>query len=260
MAKEIIIDEKRNFEGIWIPKRLYQTNKFSPRTKFFIVEVKSLSKDGYCYAGDKHFSEFLGISERMVQNIIKELKEMEYIKTEYEYDGNTKAIIRRYLILTNKFYDEFYNEVGTEKKFNGGTEKKCGEKYNINTSNRYNSSSEMNDTDFDVEIIQKTTALTNNKMIINGINYYLETYKRKTKQKHPDVSKTALKDIIDNIQIVLQDVWEDVKNENGICRMIDRHFKTDYGKPIDYNLVHFGTEGILEKLARNCGLIIGYND
>lgn len=138
MAKEIIIDENRGFQGVWIPKNLYMTNKFNARTKFFLVEVKSLSKNGYCYATDKHFADFLGISERMVQNIINDLKKRNYIRTEYEYDGDTKAIKRRLLILTQVFYNEFYNEKeennGTEKNFGRGTEKNCGDKYNNNLS------------------------------------------------------------------------------------------------------------------------------
>lgn len=150
--KEIIIAENRSFEGVWIPKRLYITNKFNLRTKFFVVEIKSLSKSGYCFATDKHFAEFLGVSDRMVQTMIKQLKDDGYLTAEYEYEKDTKAIKRRFLILTQKFLDEFYNEEETrptEKKFNTppeenfnepteinfdtGTEKNCGEKYNNKT-------------------------------------------------------------------------------------------------------------------------------
>lgn len=259
MAKDIIVDENRGFQGVWIPKNLYMTNKFSARTKFFLVEVKSLSKNGYCYATDKHFSDFLGISERMVQNIINDLKKCNYLRTEYEYDGNTKAIKRRFLILTQVFYDEFYNETeeneGTEKNFGRGTEKNCGDKYNNNKYNIYNSPTKSGDTDFDSEIMKKVTELTDDETIINGISYYLDTYKRKTGKYHTDVSKSALDNIIYTIKVVLQDAWEDVESENGLVRMIDRHFRTDYGIQIDYNIVHFGSDGIIEKQARNVGLI-----
>lgn len=154
--KEIIIAENRSFEGIWIPKRLYITNKFNLRTKFFIVEIKSLSKNGCCFATDKHFSKFLGVSDRMVQIMIKQLKDDGYLTTEYEYEKDTRAIKKRFLILTQKFLDEFYNEEEvkptekdfntpteenfgetTEINFNTGTEKNCGEKYNIKSSNTY---------------------------------------------------------------------------------------------------------------------------
>ena len=264
MAKEIIIDENRGFQGVWIPKNLYMTNKFNARTKFFLVEVKSLSKNGYCYATDKHFADFLGISVRMVQNMINDLKKCNYIRTEYEYDGDTKAIKRRFLILTQVFYNEFYNETeennGIEKNFSRGTEKNCGDKYNNNKYNIVNSSTELNDSDFDFEILQKVTELTDDETIIEAIQYYLGKYKRFTGKNHPNVSKSALEDIICNIQSVLQDEWDDVVNDDWLERMISRHFKTDYGQAIDYNIVHFGSEKILEYQARNVGLITGWRD
>lgn len=158
--KEIVISENRAFEGIWIPKRLYITNKFNPRTKFFIVELKSLSKKGYCFATDKHFADFLGVSTRVVQTMIKSLKDDGYLETEYEYEKGTQAIKRRFLILTKKFLDEFYNETEPkrseekfntpyeqnfnepiEEKFGRGIEENCGEKYNNKTNNNSNSSS-----------------------------------------------------------------------------------------------------------------------
>lgn len=160
--KDIVISENRGFEGVWIPKKLYITNKFNLRTKFFVVEIKSLSKKGYCYASDKHFSEFLGVGDRMVQTMIKQLKDDGYLTTEYEYEKGTRAIKKRFLILTQKFLDEFYNEKETkishEKKFNippeinfgapheinfdTGGEKNCGDKYT--SDYKYNNLSNTN--------------------------------------------------------------------------------------------------------------------
>lgn len=131
---------------------------------------------------------------------------------------------------------------------------------NTNKNNSLNRTSEMSDSDFDFEILQKANKLTDDETIIEAIKYYLDTYRRKTGKYHPDVSKAALDNIIYTINVVLQDVWEDVESENGLVRMIDRHFRTDYGMPIDYNIVHFGSEGIIEKQARNVGLITGWRD
>lgn len=111
--KEIVISENRAFEGIWIPKRLYITNKFNLRTKFFVVEIKSLSKSGYCFATDKHFAEFLGVSDRMIQTMIKQLKDDGYLTAEYEYEKTQRQLKDGFLILTQKFLDEFYNEEET---------------------------------------------------------------------------------------------------------------------------------------------------
>lgn len=131
---------------------------------------------------------------------------------------------------------------------------------NKESTNRYNSANESHDRNFDLKIMQKVTEITADNMIISGIGYYLWLYTQRTKKSHPDVSKSALNDIVHNIQTVLQDVWEEVENENGLNRMIGRHFITDYGKDIDYNLVHFGQEQILYYQARNVGLICGRDD
>ena len=127
-------------------------------------------------------------------------------------------------------------------------------------NNSVNSSTELNDNDFDFEILQKANKLTDDETVIEAIQYYLDKYKRFTGKNHPNVSKLALNVIIDNIQEVLQDEWDDVVNEDGLERMISRHFKTNYGQNIDYNIVHFGTEKILEYQARNVGLITGLRD
>lgn len=267
MAKDIIIDENRGFQGVWIPKNLYMTNKFSARTKFFLVEVKSLSKNGYCYATDKHFSDFLGISERMVQNIINDLKKRNYLRTEYDYDGNTKAIKRRFLILTQTFYDEFYNEKeekeGTEKNFGRGTEKKCGEKYNnkvkYNNNKKYSVTS-PHDSDCDNEILSKAKSITNDNTILGAIDYYLKKYKTELGRVHPDITYASLSNIISNIINILDESDNEIIADNGLSKMINRHFDTNYGQAIDYKLQHFGSEGILEYQARNCGYICGINE
>ena len=131
---------------------------------------------------------------------------------------------------------------------------------NIKDKNNLNSASKTHDSDFDFEILQKANKLTDDETIIESIQYYLDKYKRFAGKNHPNVSKAALNVIIYNIQSVLQDEWDDVVNEDGLERMISRHFKTDYGQAIDYNIVHFGTEKILEYQARNVGLITGWRD
>lgn len=128
---------------------------------------------------------------------------------------------------------------------------------NINNNINNNSQTKFDECDFDYKIIKKANEITKDDTIINAIKYYLEKYRLTFNSKHPDVSKSALNNIIYTIQLVLQDSWDDVVKENGLKQMIDRHFITDYGIPIDYNIVHFGTEGIIEKQARNVGLITG---
>ena len=106
----------------------------------------------------------------------------------------------------------------------------------------------------------KAKSVTTDSAVINAIEYYLSKYEVEIGVNHPDVTYSALSRIIENILSVLQDVWEDVESDNGLVKMIDRHFDTNYGQTIDYKIHHFGTEGVLQMQARNCGFINGYRD
>lgn len=263
MAKEIIIDEERGFKGVWIPKNLYMCTELTPNEKFLLLEIYSLSKKNICYAKNKHFADFTGLKENTVQKALLKFEEKGYLNRVYEYKDGTKEIKCRKLILTKKFYKELMSENSDDEvveKNPQGDGLKVGDKYNNNKYNSINSSTELNDSDFDFEILQKANKLTDDETIIESIEYYLDKYKRFTGKNHPNVSKSALDGIICNIQSVLQDEWDDVVNEDGLERMISRHFKTDYGQAIDYNIVHFGNKKILEYQARNVGLITGWRD
>ena len=263
MAKEIIIDEERGFKGVWIPKNLYMCTELTPNEKFLLLEIYSLSKKNICYAKNKHFADFTGLKENTVQKALLKFEEKGYLKRVYEYKDGTKEIKCRKLILTKKFYKELMSENPDDEvveKNPQGDGLKVGDKYNNNKESYFSNRSETVATDFDDEILQKVTELTDCETIIEAIQYYLDKYKRFTGKSHPNVSKSALNVIICNIETVSQDEWDDVVNEDGLERMISRHFKTDYGKNIDYNLVHFGSEKILEYQARNVGLITGWRD
>lgn len=114
-----------------------------------------------------------------------------------------------------------------------------------------------NQKDHDEEIMDKANEITDDESILDGIHYYLEKYKQEKRRPHPDVTYSAMDTIIDNIQFSLSDCWEAVETENGLRRMIDKHFDTNYGKTIDYKINHFGTYGILKYQAYNCGMLSG---
>lgn len=63
----------RAFKGIWIPKSIWLSRELTIQEKVFIVEIDSLENNGKggCYAGNKYFAEFFGISESRVSNVIK---------------------------------------------------------------------------------------------------------------------------------------------------------------------------------------------
>lgn len=111
MKKEIIIPENRDFKGVWIPRKLYESREFTPNEKFLILEIYSLSSKGSCYASNAHFADFVGLKENTIQKMIAKFEESGYLTREFEYKENSpKEIKRRWLTLTNKFYKSFINE------------------------------------------------------------------------------------------------------------------------------------------------------
>lgn len=274
MKREIVIDKNRSFEGVWVPKKLYTTNKFNPRTKFFLVELKSLSKCGYCYASDKHFANFLGVSERMVQTIIKKLKDDEYLRTEYEYDEDKKSIKRRFLILTDKFYEEFYNEseekrdekkcnIPDEKNCNTGTEKNSEVKYN--NKDKYNNKTSITEhalskdkvrvhacfgakqgaspsySDKQLEerligvISEYAYDVENANVIFDIFMYFYKEYELRFGRKHPILSDVTYEKIIKSYY---EPVGDEISNTDIDIsehrKMVDLYFDTDYNKRGNY--------------------------
>ena len=64
----------RDFKGIWIPKEIWLSDELSIMEKVLFVEIHSLDNERGCYASNRYFSEFFGISERQIQTYIANLK------------------------------------------------------------------------------------------------------------------------------------------------------------------------------------------
>lgn len=128
------------------------------REKFLLVEIHSLrkrDKSGDCFASNRHFADFIGVSERTIQSMLNGLKQNGYITSWYEYEkDNPKVIKHRHLILTEKFYEEFINEHEQkdqpergEKKRMGDGEKNCTFRGEENCVDKYNSEISITDID-----------------------------------------------------------------------------------------------------------------
>ena len=87
--------EQRGFKGVWIPKEIWLNTELSWSEKGLLVEIDSLNTSNGCWATNKHFSEFLGISENRVSHLISNLKEKGYIKVFIKYRDGTKQIEKR---------------------------------------------------------------------------------------------------------------------------------------------------------------------
>lgn len=88
---------ERGFKGVWIPREIWLHPGLTLQEKVLLVEIDSLDNDDGCFANNKHFSEFLNISPRRVQELLGSLKEKGYISVSFLYRGETKEIGNRVL-------------------------------------------------------------------------------------------------------------------------------------------------------------------
>lgn len=97
-----ITKANRGFKGIWIPANYWLDENLTDREILFLVEIDSLDigEDG-CFASNKHFSDFFGVTASRCSQIIKGLKEKGYIEVEYDY-GPNKEITKRTMRVVNK--------------------------------------------------------------------------------------------------------------------------------------------------------------
>ena len=80
-----------NFTGVWIPKEIFQMENLSPTAKFVYGIVDSLDNEDGCYASNGYLARSLGLAERQIRNLLKELDDHKLI-VRLEQDG--RRIIR----------------------------------------------------------------------------------------------------------------------------------------------------------------------
>src|SRR5215468_5811326 len=70
---------QRDFKGVWIPKEIWLSEKLSLMEKVLFVEIHSLDNERGCFASNKHFAEFFGVSERQIRTYIASLRKKGFI-------------------------------------------------------------------------------------------------------------------------------------------------------------------------------------
>jgi DNA-binding Lrp family transcriptional regulator len=86
---------ERQFKGVFIPAEIWEDKNLNLTEKHLFAEIDSFSRNGECFASNQHFSNFLGVSPRQIQNYLKSLKDKGYIKTTLFYKNGTKEIEKR---------------------------------------------------------------------------------------------------------------------------------------------------------------------
>ncbi len=105
---------ERDFKGVFIPKEIWVTPELTGYERLIFMEIHSLDREFGCVAGNQHFSNGLGISERQLRDYIKRLKDKELISVEINKakDMRTIHVIGKYARVS----DEQIAEVGYLKK------------------------------------------------------------------------------------------------------------------------------------------------
>lgn len=74
---------KRQFKGVWMPKEIYLSAELTAMEKLVLIEINSLDGErDHCFASNKHFADFFGISTRHVTKILAHLAELKFIRIE----------------------------------------------------------------------------------------------------------------------------------------------------------------------------------
>ena len=85
---------KRKFEGIWIPRDIWLSEKLSLQEKVFLVEINSLDNEDGCYANNEYFSKFFGLSKTRVSEVINSLVEKGCISSSIKVEEGNKRILK----------------------------------------------------------------------------------------------------------------------------------------------------------------------
>ena len=63
------INNVQNEEGIWIPGVILFNNDLSLREKFLLAKIFHLDNESGCYANNKYFSNYCGISRVQISTV-----------------------------------------------------------------------------------------------------------------------------------------------------------------------------------------------
>lgn len=75
---------KHVFTGVFIPAKIWIAKDLIPQEKMMLAEIKALSEDsGWCFAGNKHFSDWLGCGKSNISNYIQRFQRDGMIEVTY---------------------------------------------------------------------------------------------------------------------------------------------------------------------------------
>lgn len=126
LGKRVVNDNRRGFKGVWIPAEYWLDANLTMSEINMITEIDSLDNGNGCYASNKHFAEFFGVTKGRASQIIASLKAKGYISISYDRDG--KQITRRVIRVVNKLNRGIKNTKSPIKNTKQGYLENCEER------------------------------------------------------------------------------------------------------------------------------------
>ena len=123
MAKKRKTSENnRKFKGVWIPAKYWLDEDLTIMEVVLITEIDSLDGENGCFASNKHFADFLGVTAGRASQLIKNLSEKGYISVSYNTQNNvTQRVIRVF-----NFLNTPVKKLNRGIKNTKGVFRKCG--------------------------------------------------------------------------------------------------------------------------------------
>ena len=226
------------FVGSFIPNWLMKCSKISSTAKLCYARLAQYAGEtGYCYPNQEQLAEELGISRRQVIRVLKELEAKTFIEVEKPNGlDKLKHFRNKYRFIYNQF-------VPCDIDVTSGCDTDVTSKKDNHIKDNHK---EHNGLRTDVQrqhvlSFEKYNALFPVKAeVSNIISLYMQAYKHFRDKAHPPLRPATWNDVV--LAIAGSDYEYD-----GHKEMINRHFTMTYSKPIDYNICHYATDGIMEK-------------
>ena len=230
---------------------IFRDKRLSLKARGLLVTMLSLPDDwNYTIEG---LSKILKEGQSCIKSVLKELEDNGYLVRKQIREKNGRLGKIDYIVY----------EVPVNKGFEPLVENPLADNSRqLNTNNIkniYNSATTSHERDFSFDVVKKAEETIGDSCLVDAVKYYLEKYKLEMCISHPNISYASLSNFV---KVVYEQFDGDIDClcDGGMIEMIDRHFETNYGQPIDYHFQHFATPGIILYQARNCGLIEGYRD
>lgn len=168
----------RVFKGVWIPKEVWLNKELTLQEKVFLVEIDSLDNENGCFASNKHFEEFFGLTKGRCSQIINDLKEKNLISIEYQREG--REVVQRIIRVVNKLNRYLENDEKVFNKLNRGIKYiKGGYLENAKDNNTLLNNTSNNNTKYNIEQFDYLWKLYPNK---KGKEKALKSFERAIKE------------------------------------------------------------------------------